>query len=246
MVVRTARHLIDAGQAKPATVLVHGVPTMYGLLPDRQPDLTVRRADWPRPTGSAMTETASGPTAYDDSPRSPHRRLRCERTAAATRRLQSFGTDLDSFAGEVARRLRAVCAPSARRRLSRIPTGLRRHHGHLAQRGEADRLHRAAVPNTGVRSVPRPRNRSPRRGVPQSHSLQSGVPSDKKIQARTRDRKRRRPRTHASQGRRRRVTGHVASQTPAHEVTAVRVICGQGRCSQFDAPPYRRDPLDRP
>jgi hypothetical protein len=45
MVVRTARHLIDAGQAKAAIVLVHGVPTMYGLVPDRQPDLTVRRAD---------------------------------------------------------------------------------------------------------------------------------------------------------------------------------------------------------
>lgn len=42
MVVRTARHLIATGRAEPAMVVVHGVPTMYGLVP-QQPIYPVRR-----------------------------------------------------------------------------------------------------------------------------------------------------------------------------------------------------------
>lgn len=45
MVVRTARHLIDTGQAKPATVVVHGVPTMYALMPEHLPDPAGHRTE---------------------------------------------------------------------------------------------------------------------------------------------------------------------------------------------------------
>lgn len=36
-VLRSARKLIDMGQAEPAMVDVHGVPTMYGLMLHRTP-----------------------------------------------------------------------------------------------------------------------------------------------------------------------------------------------------------------
>jgi hypothetical protein len=45
MVVRTARHLIDTGRAEPAMVVVHGVPTMYGLMPQLRPSPVRRRTE---------------------------------------------------------------------------------------------------------------------------------------------------------------------------------------------------------
>jgi hypothetical protein len=45
MIVRTARHLIDTGRAEPAIVVVYGVPTMYGLMPQRPAYHVGRRSE---------------------------------------------------------------------------------------------------------------------------------------------------------------------------------------------------------
>jgi DNA-binding Lrp family transcriptional regulator len=43
IVLPAARRLVEDGLAAPSTVLVHGVPTLHGLIPLPEPDLRVSR-----------------------------------------------------------------------------------------------------------------------------------------------------------------------------------------------------------